>query len=1056
MKRLAVASVALSAAALLLPGAGPEPAPAKTHQVRLNGHTFTLPAGFDIELAAGPPLADRPIVADFDEQGRLYVADSSGSNDPVKVQLEKKPHRIVRLEDTDGDGRFDKSKVFADHMMFPEGCRWLAGSVYVAAPPSIWKLTDTDGDGVADERGEWFQGKTLTGCANDLHGPYRGPDGWVYWCKGAFARQTYERPGKPPFITRAAHVFRSRLDGSSIEPVLTGGMDNPVAVVFTPGGERIITTTFFQHPGGGRRDGLIHAVYGGIYGKDHDVIYDPAHRWTGPSLMPVLAHLGPAAPCGLTRYESHAFGPEYQDNLFACLFNLHKVTRHVLEPDGATFRTRDEDFLVSDNVDFHPTDVLEDADGSLLVVDTGGWYKLCCPTSQLHKPDVLGAIYRVRRKDAPRVEDPRGLKLAWARLSIGELAGLFDDPRPAVRRRAVDTLGAEGAGAVPALAGILKGGDVGKSAEARRNAIWAATRIDHADARAIVRRALDDPDETVRQAAIHSVSVWRDRGAVTALLRLLEGRSPHNERAAAEALGRIGDPAAVPALLEAVGRPRAAEPGSAADRVLEHSLTYALIEIDDPKGMAAGLRSSNALTRRSALTALDQMDGGGLDANTVAAELASADPRLRDTAWWIAGRHPEWGGALAGFLRERLGAKDLDAGARDELVRRLARFAGSAPVQALLAEPLRDSQAPPETRRTALRAMAQAGLKETPSVWLDPLTVVLAGADVAEVREAAATARALRISKERAGPLTAGLLRVGDSDRFPVDVRLAALAAVPGGLAEVSAPRFAFLRAHLDSGEPVAVRGAAAEVLARSRLSAAQLIALTESLQAVGPMELDRLLEAYAASSADDVGLALVAALKASPSARAGLRVEMVKPRLAKQGPKVQKQAEELYALLNTDAARQRARLEDLMGTLKDGDVRRGQAVFNGPKAACASCHAIGYLGGNVGPDLTHIGAIRTERDLLESIVFPSSSFVRSFEPMQVTTRSGKVYNGVLKKDAPDEVELATNATERVRLPRDEIEEMQPSKVSIMPAGFDQQLAPRDLADLVAFLKACK
>ena len=50
---------------------------------------------------------------------------------------------------------------------------------------SIWKLTDTDDDGVADRREEWFQGKTLTGCANDLHGPYAGPDGYIYWCKGA-------------------------------------------------------------------------------------------------------------------------------------------------------------------------------------------------------------------------------------------------------------------------------------------------------------------------------------------------------------------------------------------------------------------------------------------------------------------------------------------------------------------------------------------------------------------------------------------------------------------------------------------------------------------------------------------------------------------------------------------------------------------------------------------------------------------------------------------------------------------------------------------------------
>ena len=59
-------------------------------------------------------------------------------------------------------------------------------------------------------------------------------------------------------------------------------------------------------------------------------------------------------------------------------------------PSGATFTTTDEDFVTSPDLDFHPTDVLEDADGSLVVVDTGGWYKLCCPSSQLQKPDVLG------------------------------------------------------------------------------------------------------------------------------------------------------------------------------------------------------------------------------------------------------------------------------------------------------------------------------------------------------------------------------------------------------------------------------------------------------------------------------------------------------------------------------------------------------------------------------------------------------------------------------------------------------------------------------------------
>jgi hypothetical protein len=81
-------------------------------EVRLNGHTFSLPDGFEIELVAGPPLVNRPIVADFDEQGRLYVADSSGSSENVNIQVVKRPHRIVRLEETKGDGKFDKAVVF--------------------------------------------------------------------------------------------------------------------------------------------------------------------------------------------------------------------------------------------------------------------------------------------------------------------------------------------------------------------------------------------------------------------------------------------------------------------------------------------------------------------------------------------------------------------------------------------------------------------------------------------------------------------------------------------------------------------------------------------------------------------------------------------------------------------------------------------------------------------------------------------------------------------------------------------------------------------------------
>jgi putative membrane-bound dehydrogenase-like protein len=1042
MKYTALVSILLTPIVAWFCIAGQQQPADGRHDVKLNGHTFSLPVGFEIELVAGAPLVNRPIVADFDEQGRLYVADSSGSNDKVSEQLRIRPHRIVRLEDTDGDGRFDRSTVFADKFMFPEGAMWHDGSLYVAAPPSIWKLTDTKGDGVADTRSEWFQGKTLTGCANDLHGPYIGPDGWIYWCKGAFAKQTYERPGKKPFVTRAAHIFRCRPDGSGIEPVMTGGMDNPVEVIFTPEGERIFTTTFFQHPGGGKRDGLVHAIYGGVYGKLHDVIDD--HPWTGPSTMPVLTHLGPAAPSGLVRYQSDTFGPEYKDNLFAVAFNQRRVTRHVLTPNGSTYACRDEDFVVSDNHDFHPTDVLEDADGSLLVLDTGGWYKLCCPTSQLRKPDILGAIYRVRRTGAAKIDDPRGRKLDWAELSAEQLASLLDDIRPAVRKRAIELLAAKGPLALPVMVSTIQHGKV---PEARRNAIWAATRIDAPEARAAVRLAFADADETVRQVAGHSISLWRDHEAMGALIELLHGPSAHNQRIAAEALGRIGDKSVVPALLVAAGKP--------VDRIHEHSVTYALIEIADREGTAAGLQSANMLTRRAALVALDQMEGSKLTPDIVAAELHAKDPALREVAVWIASRHPDWGNALAGYLRGRLDTSAMTAADREELTGQLARFAPSTGVQAMLATRLTDTKAPRETRKLVLQAMARSGIKEAPNEWTSALLAALGEADAEVAREAVTTVRAVPLPKARWEAVATALRKIAADGSAPASVRLTALASVPGGLTAVDPSLFDYLRARLNIEEAVASRGLAAEILTRATLTSEQLVALAETMKAIGPMEVDRLLAAYEKTTDESVGLHLLAALKAS-TARAGLRADAIKSRLTKYNARVHEEAESLYALLNVDADKQRAKLEELLAGVSGGDIRRGQAVFNSTKAACSSCHAVGYVGGNIGPDLTRIGGIRTDRDLLESIVFPSVSFVRGYEPVIVLTKKGKTISGVVRRDGPDAVVLALNANEEATIPREDIEDMQPGKVSIMPAGLDQQLTPHELADLVTFLKACK
>ncbi len=1014
--------------------------------------TLSVPAGFTIELVATPPMVNRPISIAFDERGRLYATDSSGLSDKADKQFAEKPHRIVRLEDTNGDGRFDQSTVFAEKMMFPQGALFYEGSLYVAAPPHIWKITDDNEDGVSDRREVWYDGKTLTGCANDVHGPYLGPDGWFYWTKGAFAEQRHTLPSGKVMVTRAAHIFRSRPDGSGEEPVLTGGMDNPVGVTFSPTGERFLNGTFFQIGVPGKRDGIIHSIYGGVYGKEQPAL--AGHVRTG-DLMPIMTHMGAAAPCGSIAYRSRGFGDAYAGNLFICYFNLRKISRHELVPAGATFTTRDTDFVTSDSQDFRPTDVLEDADGSLLVVDTGGWYKICCPTSQLAKPDVLGAIYRIRKTGAARPDDARGLKLPWPELTRDQLAGLLADERADVRDRAIHLLGQKGEPAVPVLHKILTDGG---SAAVRQNAIWALSRIAAPAARTAVRTALNDRDTSVVHTAVHVASLWRDAEAVEPLSRILGGNNTALTRRAAEALGRIGDARGVTPLIAAARRlgdtsfTALGAPAGAPERILEHALIYALVEIGRPEELRAELDRAPARLARVAMVALDQMEGGGLKPEHILRWLDSTTLMLKQTATWIVGNHPEWGAALAKFYGERL-LRPASESERAELQATLAQLAKSSAIQELLANTAAAASAPAEARLLSLRAMAASGLKETPARWLGELPALCSSDEPALTRQVVATAKALPLPKTGAPTLSAALARLGRDARVAADVRLDALmTAAPAALGPVEPPVFDFLCAHLHAKEPMLVRHAAATVLGRASLSRQQQLALADTITSVGPLETPKLLPAFEKSPNEQVGLKLVAALKQSPGL-AGLRVNALQPLFARYPASVQQQGGELLTRLNADAARQNARVDELLA-VSGGDVRRGQALFNSERTACALCHTIGHLGGRLGPDLTNIGRIRNERELLEAVIFPSATFIRGYEPYTITSRSGEAWMGIIRQDTAGEVVLATGPQSEQRIARADIAEMQPGTVSPMPPGMDAVLTRDELADLVAFLKS--
>jgi putative membrane-bound dehydrogenase-like protein len=994
-----------------------------------------VPDGYTVELVAGPPLVDRPIMASFDDRGRLFVTDSSGDNLKGADLLKNPPHSIRILEDTDGDGKFDKTTLFADKLVFPQGLLWHDGAVFVISPPSLWKLEDTNGDGVCDKRTELVTGMAVTGVADDAHGACLGPDGRIYFLPGRMNHNLKLPDGTPIRKATGPWIMRCRPDGRDVE-IVCGSQGNPVEVDFTPEGDFFASGTFWAPDafGGGLRDALIHGVEGGEY-PVRDRTYNDRKR-TG-DLLPVLVPMVATAPSGMMLYKEtgkdSALGSDCVNNLFCTYFNTHKVQRHVLERDGATWKSLNEEFVSSANTDFHPTDVLEDADGSLLIVDTGGWFRIGCPTSQIAKPQVKGGIYRVRKNGAPKMSDPRGLAADWK-----NPAKLLDDPRWAVRERALREVAMIGAPTLPALNESLKSDSV----TARRNAVWALSRIDGPEARAATRVAFGDKDASVRQVAVNGAGLHRDADALTQLLTISKSDTPPIRRDAATALGRIGKTDAVPALFDSLR--------GNVDRFLEHALLFALIRIHDRPSSLAALKDPSPAVRRAALIALDQMDGGELSAELVTPLLDPADPSLQQTALNVILAHPAWAKELLGLCGQWLSEENLDAAKQDNLRGILLSFSGDAAVQDIIARALRNEKTPSATRAILLETIARVPLDVLPPTWSAEARWALDSSDEKIVRLAVAALRVKGVAD-----FDAPLLKLARDDARPQELRVEALIAAAPRLAKVDVALFDLLRGNLDKEKAPLLRLAAADALGRLQLNDSQLKSLIAGLGDAGALELPKLLPAFAHSQKEDTGKKLVAALATSPALKS-LTGDSLRQTLKGYPDSVRADAAPLLKKLDVDTEEQKARLAELAPVLNGGDAKHGRETFFSKKAICSTCHTIQGTGGRVGPDLSKIGSIRTGADLLEAIAFPSSSFARGFEPYLVKTKDGQAVSGIIARETPDAIFFYGTDRVETRVLRSNLAEMKQSKTSIMPQGLDQVLSRQELADIIAFLTSLK
>lgn len=995
--------------------------------------SLKVPEGFIVESAAMPGLVDYPMFITFDPAGHLFVAESTGKDLSGKEMAAVPECLILRLDDTDGDGIFDARSVFADKLSLPMGVLWHQNALYVASPPDLLRFEDANGDGISDKREVLLTGWNVLNTAS-LHGPFLGPDGLLYVTHGRHGYSITTKEGAK-LEGLAARIWRCAPDGSGLERFAGGGFDNPVELIFTPAGEMLGTMTYFTDPRHGQRDALLHYAWGGVYPKPHEAINEFVH--TG-DLMPVMTKFARVAPAGFLRYRSAAFGDDYQSNLFSAQFNPHRIMRHVLTRDGATFRTEDRDFLTSSYSDFYPTDLLEDPDGSMLFCDTGAWYVDACPISRIAKPEIKGGLYRVRAKDSPQLDDPRGAGIEWGSLSAREAATLLEDPRFSVRDRALELLAAKHEKAAAPLKRMLF---ESRSEEARIAALRLLARLDDDSAQPPILKALKDPALDVRVAAIQVLGDAHNAAALPSLVDRLENGGPAERREAASALGRIGESESSTALVNACAND--------VDRFEEHALIYALIELGGEAVLETALSSESPAIRRAAAISLDQMGSPRVTPDRLIALLRDDDPKLRQSALWIASRHGDWAQDIVAFAAERLRSPDLDARDAERLIDLLPSFAGSPDCQDLMAEYVSSPERPRDLRVRMLGALGSSPVSPLPPPWAELLGTLMDGTD-AELR---AGAIQLVVRKDLDG-FDDQLQSIADDPNENSTLRIAALSALLGRHPDLNDTRAKFLVEQLGPGADPASRQSAARVLGAAQVPSGTKLRIAKTLlPAADALVMNAVMPLLTGESGSLLGAAALDGLRANPNLDRYLSPAQLNSVMASFPESVRAAAGTLGERLESRDQVLIDRFLRLEARLGAGDVTRGRHIFFGDRAACSTCHAVGDEGGRLGPDLTTIGLVRSGHDLLEAILFPSSSIVPEFTPYLARLKDDDV-SGIIREETPRTILLATSAAELREVPRDQIVELTPSAVSIMPEGLDTGLSDDELLDLMSFLQS--
>lgn len=910
---------------------------------------FTLPEGFTLKKVAEAPLVTHPIMGCLDDRGRLFLGDAVGVN-WNKAQLEANPpNRVLMLEDRDGDGVFDRSTVFADKMTFPQGACWHAGSLYVCSPPSVWKLTDTDEDGVADQRVEIVTGFDYTGNAADVHGPKLHPNGRLYWCHGRKNHDIKQKDGTPVSKRLASGIWSCRPDGSDVQWHSLGCADNPTGLDFTPDGDLIGTCNlYYSNP---RGDTLMHWLYGGVYERvDLMKVIEGLPRTL--ETMPIIHNFGHVAVsgCGFWRaYDPQADAATRPLQLMVTHFNTQRLVRMELTRSGSTYRAVENEFLKITDPDVHLTDVFEDPrDGSLLLLNTGGWFRIGCPSSLMAKPDLRGCVYRIEKAGARPVAAapaPKALNVASA---IAQLPS--DDP--ALRRQAMEWLHQ----------------NVGEDHERDEDIIALNEAL-----RGLLGAEMDPPTEHFLIALAHKF--------YTVSYQDVKDASDLAE--------------------------------------LRHALLCFTPDDSASANLTAGIAS-------------DHLDSLNPDLARVALNLVVAHP---DADEWFTPKLVKW-------LEEEDLAPHQHVALRAYGTALIGQPETQKLVTALLKHP---SEA---ARQTGVEIIASPLTPVKQAAWEAPLAALLEEAPSLRLLDAVKTQQSDRFD--------AKLQALAADEGLSLTLRLKALDSLKKlTLTEAS---FGLVLGTLTGDAPTAAaRIQAAAMLAKAPLNPEQQQRVAPAFAKAGPVELKELLKLARKTKEVELARAFATALAENP-ALISQQESLYRTAFSQAPPEL------FEELLHPAYARAEAVLEEKrrqLGALaekaaKEGDAERGRRLFETGAGTCMACHKVGDLGRDIGPNLTRIGSIRTERDLLESILFPSATLARDYEAHLFEMRDGQSHLGVIRSHTAEGLLIVDVAGQQKVLPHTQIIADTALPTSLMPMGLDQTLPEADLLNLIAYLRALR